>query len=943
MIVMAGNIQLIEAASMAAVDIVLRRSSRIAQHPQHPYTHIPKRRQHIDQDLDADDQLTPRALRALKRQRLTLDSDGLPLPQLESPHRRKRRKENDILTTGPLKEVRRRVRHIRIRTRPQNLSKPRHITPSQPILDIRQPTNLAPKDDDPQDAPTQTTPPPSPSPVPHYRPPSPVQMNPPPIDSPSIHVTLHSPTDVIQSRSHSPPPLPQPQSEPNSPTQVQSNSQPSHSHPLPLHQLPDLDSLIPLDPLPEFLPHDTPYSDSPNFQSNASFSSVPVHEFPSNGDMNFVSNAHPFSSPQGSVFSSPGAFGSNHAFPSNPGSFSNSFGPHSHEFIPAHSHSHSDFSPPQDNSFSNTDGFPSPSSNGFTSPSNGFHPQSNDYTQSNGYSQSNGYTQQGAFSQPNHLTYDYAPVAHRDREVNIWKLASSPHRLHRYGIDTIKALVASQARVRYQSSPDDDFSSNHSSNTRFRLYTPASYIERASYTYKSAELDGMDFDMDDDEDYDDDDDDDEDCDFGCDVDDYGYDDEGDEEDMFPMDMELMEGGKSKVVVVKSPGRDRDMPKRSESLETKTNSSMLPNPIVPPTVPPIPQSISMSSPSDSIPIPQIPEPGAGSGSPTAGVHSSSTDVDSSPRTPSIPQPTSPPPSSTPPGSTPGTTSPPSIPHTPTSPSTPGTSPPSSPTPIPTPPLQTPTVSTTQTSTTLTPQMPQTPTPAPGPPSLLRTPPLSSLHVTLLSEPPRAFMGRGTPPDRRRLSEWGRWGCIRAMGLRGDMQHPMAMTAAMCGNSMALREDVQQQPGEDVPLQHGERMAGEHASTEQTSAQHGEAQQQHLEHSEHPPAQHVVTHHDEHSHPPPQHDHDHSEHLETHGEWTSFLFAMLEGDAGGNSAGWYELGAGVSASPSVSTPGEPTVGMGTLGSSQGMTTLNIPQSMSVPQTVGEADSTLRFALG
>ncbi|OAX32609.1 hypothetical protein K503DRAFT_787089 [Rhizopogon vinicolor AM-OR11-026] len=908
MILMAGNIQLIEAASMAAVDIVLRRSSRIAQHPQHPYTHIPKRRQQIDQDPDADDQLTPRALRALKRQRLTLDSDGLPLPQLESPHRRKRRKENDILTTGPLKE----------------------------------PTILAPKDDD-QDAPTQTTPPHSPSPVPHYRPPSPVQMNPPPADLLSIHVTLHSPTDVIQSRSHSPPPLPQPQSEPNPPTQVQSNLQPSHSHPPPLHQLPDLDSLIPLDPLPEFLPHDAPYSDSPNFQSNASFSSVPVHEFPSTGDMNFVSNTHPFSSPQSSVFSSPGAFGSNHTFPSNPGSFPNSFGPHSHEFIPAHSHS--DFSPPQDNSFSTTDGFPPPSSNGFTSPSNGFHPQSNDYTQSNGYSQSNGYTQQGAFSQPNHLTYDYTPVAHRDREVNIWKLACQERvefLLHRYGIDTIKALVASQARIRYQSSPDDDFSSNHSSNTRFRLYTPASYIERASYTYKSAELDGMDFEMDDDDDYDDDDDDDEDCDFGCDVDDCGYDDEGDEEDMFPMDMELMESGKSKVVVVKGPGRDRDIPKRSESLETKTktNSSMLPNPIVPPTVPPIPQSISMSSPSDSIPIPQIPEPGAGSGSPTVGVHSS-TGVDSSPRTPSIPQPTSPPPSSTPPGSTPGTSSPPSIPHTPTSLSTPETSPPSSPTPTLTPPPQTPTVSTTQTSTTSTPQMPQTPTPAPGPPTLLRTPPLSSLHVTLLSEPPRAFMGRGTPPDRRRLSEWGRWGCIRAMGLRGDVQHSMAMATAMCGDSMALREDVQQQPGENVPLQHGERMAGDHTSTEHTST--GEAQQQHLEHREHLPAQHVETQHDEDSHPPPQHEHDHSEHLETHGEWTSFLFAMLEGDAAGNSAGWYELGAGVSASPSVSVPGEPAVGMETLGSPQGMTALNIPQSMSVPQTVGEADSTLRFALG
>ena len=90
-----------------------------------------------------------------------------------------------------------------------------------------------------------------------------------------------------------------------------------------------------------------------------------------------------------------------------------------------------------------------------------------------------------------------------------------PHRLHRYGIETIKALAASQARARYQASPPDVFSS-HASSTRFRLYTPASYIERASYTYKSAQFDGVDFDMDEDADYDDDDDDDDDdeCDFG---------------------------------------------------------------------------------------------------------------------------------------------------------------------------------------------------------------------------------------------------------------------------------------------------------------------------------------------------------------------------------------------------------------------------------------------
>jgi len=110
-----------------------------------------------------------------------------------------------------------------------------------------------------------------------------------------------------------------------------------------------------------------------------------------------------------------------------------------------------------------------------------------------------------------------------------------PHRLHRYGIETTKALAVSQARARYQASPPDVFSSNHVLSMRFRLYTPASYIERASYAYKSVQFDGVDFDMDEDADYDDDDDDDE-CDFGC---EYDYNDEvdGDGDELFHMDMD----------------------------------------------------------------------------------------------------------------------------------------------------------------------------------------------------------------------------------------------------------------------------------------------------------------------------------------------------------------------------------------------------------------------
>ena len=151
-----------------------------------------------------------------------------------------------------------------------------------------------------------------------------------------------------------------------------------------------------MDHLPEFLPHDPPYTEPPNFSSNSSFSSL--HGFPSGGDLNFSPNPS-FSSPQEPTFSSPGAFESNHnSFTPNPSSFSNGFGPHSHEFIPVHPHS--ELSPSQANTFSDTAGFSAPndfppsSSNGFTS--NGFHPQPNDYTWSN-ISQSNPYTQQGPF------------------------------------------------------------------------------------------------------------------------------------------------------------------------------------------------------------------------------------------------------------------------------------------------------------------------------------------------------------------------------------------------------------------------------------------------------------------------------------------------------------------------------------------------------------------
>lgn len=109
-----------------------------------------------------------------------------------------------------------------------------------------------------------------------------------------------------------------------------------------------------------------------------------------------------------------------------------------------------------------------------------------------------------------------------------------------------------------------------------------------------------------------------------------------------------------------------------------------------------------------------------------------------------------------------------------------------------------------------------------------PPLSSLHVPLLSEPPRAFMGRGTPPDRRRLMEWSVSG-----------RYPGCQTQAI---GVGLFVSPARNPGIDtVPMS----MAPMHSTGDlhQGAADGGDDRPQ--------PHQHA-------------------------GEWTSFLYAMLEGD-------------------------------------------------------------------
>ncbi|KAG1812706.1 hypothetical protein EV424DRAFT_1568086 [Suillus variegatus] len=826
---------------MAAVDLVLRRSTRIAQHPHHHHHHHTTKRRPLNNleelhtsSTSENDELTPRALRALKRQRLALDPDGLLLPHIETNHRRKRRKENDNTNVahGNVGEVRRRIRQVRVRTRAQNVPKPRHIPPLAPtIIDLPiqpvttqeslrnvladQPSILAPKDhDEPASTELKST-------------------------------TESKPTTETKSSAES---------------KLTTETKPTPSS-TPL----DLDSLIPLDPLPEFPPNDPSYTNSSDFVSNPTFSPP--------ADLNpFSSNTIPFPSSQ------PGPFGSN-SFPT---SFSTGF---SHQFIPQPDFSHS-----QDNAFSNT-AFP-------------------DQEYTNGYNQSNGYPQQPTFSQPN--SFDYTPAPHRDREVNIWKLACQERvefLLRRYGTDTIKALVASEARTTFPSP------STHSSNTRFRLYTPASYLERASYTYKSAAFEAIDFDMDDEEDEDEDLDE---CDLSGDYDDDYDDDEEDaegEDGLFSMDVE----GPKAIATPCVP-----------AIVTPTVPTV---PSILPPIAPTPQKQATSPPRSTSPpgrslLDTMPIPRPLCASPPC----------SPPRrtpSPPIPQRLSTPTSTT--------TQTPS--STPASPSTP-TPPPSHPTPTP------------QTPSPI--HSPQTP-PQIHSPTLPRTPPLSSLHVTLLSEPPRAFMGRGTPPDRRRLSEWGRWGCVQVYGKSGERRR---LSLGHGGDHMHLQ-----------PIQCGENLGmGMEQLRKEDIARHENPQP--LQLTEHQPPHAPQQHEGSHPHPNPHEDPPHT-HAHAHavpGEWTSFLFAMLEGDRTG-SAGWYELGAQGTqgGGEGMGADGVPqSMNMGVLGGAQGMVgSLGGTQaglggtqslgmgaqslsmgaggqgigmgSMTQPVSIGEADSTLRFALG
>lgn len=192
--------------------------------------------------------------------------------------------------------------------------------------------------------------------------------------------------------------------------------------------------------------------------------------------------------------------------------------------------------------------------------------------------------------------------------------------------------------------------------------------------------------------------------------------------------------------------------------------------------------------------------------------------------------------------------------------------------------------------LRPLTPPHPFPSSPPVTTPSLPPLSSLHVPLLSEPPRAFMGRGTPPDRQRLIEWSGSGRFATSGM---------------GPPLYLSPVPQRHASTDVGIVPMSVDAPLHPQP-----------------------------------PHPQH---------THGEWTSFLYSMLEGDGVGvgttvgnashtSEPAWYELGLeSVSTVVSANPPELP------LSQPHPHTHGRMPAVEQAVEEGNNSSSTLRFALG
>lgn len=207
-----------------------------------------------------------------------------------------------------------------------------------------------------------------------------------------------------------------------------------------------------------------------------------------------------------------------------------------------------------------------------------------------------------------------------------------------------------------------------------------------------------------------------------------------------------------------------------------------------------------------------------------------------------------------------------------------------------------------------------------------PPLSSLHVPVLSEPPRAFMGRGTPPDPRRRVEWSISG--HYPGCQSD---GIGVGLYLSTTHMSETGSSQRNPGDEtvgivplpVSIMHSMDAVHEHTHDHHLQPENRQQQQSH---------QHA-------------------------GEWTSFLYAMLEGSDMNVCPG-----AGISsgAGPSGSAPGNVSAVGAVAGASQGAdpagwyelglgavhmsgVVSGVPLSHHHLPVDDASSSTLRFALG
>ncbi|KAL4066723.1 hypothetical protein J3A83DRAFT_4374782 [Scleroderma citrinum] len=773
-------------AATAAISLPcpLRRSSRLAhahahathahsspsplRHLKHHHHHRPRPRSpppdpEPDPDSsssDPENELTPRALRALKRQRLAIDPDGIPLAPRPRP--RKKRKEN--IAHGPLDTN---------KDPPQHSKRP--LSPPTPLAPIR------PRVTDSDNASHRLGPSitehsmdisndPAPSILMSSndeQPPSATYPGPllcdAFVDEPSILMSSDD-SDSAPSTSVHPkanhaslPPASSISTYPLSSSPASSPLHPSSAISSPESE--PLTPLTPLTPSPSPSPgHDRPTLLSPSPHTESLSPPMPI-DVSSSSDTTLnlpTSTSHHQSM---SVEPTPSS--------SHPSTLS--LASALENLIPF-----DPFPPPFDPGMSlQLDAHPNDAHGSQPQP-HAAAPQLQEH-----YPHTLPHTPQQLPHQLQYLPPQPPPILPRDREVNIWKLACQErvdYILRRYGVETIKAVVASEARCvapdasvsRPDSpSPPPASPSTQSSQTRFRLYTPASYTwdsgsgSGSGFTSKTRLLDDpdqdaegetegvetdmdvemdMDVDMeDDDEDYEDDDE------LGeCDADgerDTELDTDTDAH-VLGENTKVVDGKGEIMMVMDVDCRGQLQGEVVDQADKENNASM---PVQTPSHPPLPTSL--LDPSGKLP------------------------------------------------STSGEILAVSIP------------------------------------------------PAFALPLRPQLPPLSSLHVPLLSEPPRAFMGRGTPPDRRRLVEWSISGHYPRCQTEGFGVGLYLSTTHMQETGSQQRSAGDESVGIvalSVPLmhptdsvhEHGHHLQGENCQQQQ-SHQHG-------------------------------------------GEWTSLLYAMLEGN-------------------------------------------------------------------